>query len=64
MRTTPKYLLIQDRIGGDLEGYLRKLKQARISAPAIARLIAAETEVEITPVTVRDWLRDLNGAVA
>lgn len=64
MRTTPKYLLIQDRLGRPLDGYLRELRQARLSAPAIARLIAAQTEVTITPVTVRDWCRDLNGNAA
>lgn len=64
MRPTVKYELIQDRLGQDLRGYLLQLHEARLSYPAISRLIKQQTGVAITSQTVRLWVRELVGTAA
>lgn len=62
MVRTPKYELIQERLGRPLSGQLRFWRAARLSAPAIARLIFNETRVRVTGETIRQWLRALEEA--
>lgn len=57
MVRTPKYELAEERLGRDLAEQLRLWQSHGISAPAIARFLAAETRVIVTAETVRTWLR-------
>lgn len=62
MVLTPKYELIEERLGRNLADQLREWRAARLSAPAIARLIQTQTRVAITGETIRTWLRDVETA--
>lgn len=64
MILTPKYELIQERLGKPLDEQLRTWRGAGIDAEAIARIIGLETRVKVTGETIRAWLRSLNGHAA
>lgn len=57
MVATPKYELIQDRLGQPLDETLREFHTTGVSAPAIARILASRTRVVVTPETIRTWIR-------
>lgn len=61
---TPKYELIQDRLGRPLDETLRELADLGLSAPKIARHLGRKTGVVVTPVTIRTWIRAVNGRAA
>lgn len=52
-----KYILIESRIEGALEDQLKEWQAARVSAGAMARLLAQLTAVDVSSETVRRWLR-------
>lgn len=70
MAGASKYDLIQTFLGDDtdLADLLRHWNTAKVSAPAIARLLTLETRIPISPQAVRMWLRalaeDTNGEAA
>lgn len=59
MTRTPKYELIEDRLGSPLADRLRYWQTAGVSATAIARLLTMETRVKLSGEAVRNWLRAL-----
>jgi hypothetical protein len=62
MVTTPKFELIQERLGRPLDRVIDEWRAAGVSAPAMARLLAAETRVVVSSETIRNWLRALTDA--
>lgn len=60
MAGSSKYLLIQERLGTPLHEQLRSWQKARVSAPAMARLLTQATKVELSSQAVRMWLRELS----
>jgi hypothetical protein len=58
------YQLVDVLIGGDLDHRLRLWKSCQVSVPAMARLLEADTGVDLSPETVRRWVRALNGRAA
>lgn len=62
MTGSPKYLLIQERLGNPLDDLLLSWRAARVSAPAMARMLMQATRVSVSPQAVRTWLRELEGA--
>jgi hypothetical protein len=62
MAGSSKYDLIQTLLGddADLAQLLRRWRAARLSAPAIARLLTLETRVPVSGQAVRMWLRALD----
>lgn len=56
------YALAQERLGAPLDNLLKFWRSAGVSAPAISRLLAAETRVEVSPQTIRRWLRQVESA--
>lgn len=62
MVATPKYELIEERLHRPLAPQLRVWREHGVSAPAIARLLAAETRVVVTAETIRTWLRMVEDA--
>lgn len=59
MISTPKYLLVQERLGSVLEDRLQFWRAAGVSYNAIARMLQAETHVELTGQTISDWVARL-----
>ena len=55
MVQTPKYLLVQERLGVDLEKRLLFWREHGVSNEAMARMLQAETEVSLTGQTIADW---------
>lgn len=62
MHGMSKYLRIEHRLERPLADQLRRWRDARISAPAIARLLELDTGIRISPSAVRLWLRALEDA--
>lgn len=60
---SPVWAHMQYRLGNeDLAEKLLYLKAARVSAEAIARLLAIETGVKANGQTIRRWLQALDAA--
>lgn len=57
MAGVSKYLRIEQRLNRSLADQLRHWKQARLTAPSIARLLTLETGVPISPQSIRLWMR-------
>lgn len=55
MVTTPKYLLVQERLNESLVERLRYWRAAGVSYNAMARMLEAETKVALTGQTISDW---------
>lgn len=49
------YLLLQDRLGSDLEKHVSELRQGGESWHAIANDLGNRTSVLVTPETLRLW---------
>lgn len=62
MVRTPKYELIQDRLGVPLDKQLREWRVAELSTLSIAQRLRAATGVPVTGETIRQWLMDLPDA--
>lgn len=56
---TPKYLLIQERLGRDLADHLAECRRDGVSYERIARDLWRATDVEITAQSVQTWCADL-----
>jgi len=52
---SPKYQLIEDRLGSDLAAHIRKARADDVSYESIARALWAATGVEVTAQTVSNW---------
>lgn len=55
MVQTPKYLLVQDRIGRPLAGLLQYWRLHGVSNQAMARMLSTDTGVSVTGQTIGDW---------
>lgn len=55
MVTSPKYLLIEERLGRSLHDQLVVWRASGVPYQAMARLLSAETRVSITGQAVKDW---------
>lgn len=64
MVTTPKYLLVQERLNVDLAARIQEWRTLGLSYNRIAELLQAETRVPLTGQTISDWVRRLESAVA
>lgn len=64
MVATPKFLLVDERLGDSLHDRLRYWRAAGVSYNAIARMLEAETRVRLTGQTVRDWILRLDDGEA
>lgn len=53
---SPKYLLVEARLERDLADFLRERRQAGDSLDRIAKRIWADTGVDVTAMTVSNWL--------
>lgn len=53
---TPKYLLVEARLGRPLADYLQEHRQAGDSLERIAKQIWADTGVDVTAMTISNWL--------
>lgn len=62
MVTTPKYLLVQERLKIDLAGRIQEWRTLGLSYNRIAALLEAETGVPLTGQTISDWVRLLEAA--
>lgn len=64
MTRSRTYELVDDRLGGSLETSLRLWRECQVSVPAMTRILAASTGVDMSPETVRRWLRRLDDQAA
>lgn len=64
MTRSRTYELVDDRLGGDLDRNLRFWRECQVSMPAMTRMLAAQTGVNVSFETVRRWVRELNGSAA
>ncbi len=62
MVPSPKFELIQERLGASLAEQLRIWRAAGVSAPAVARLLAHHTGVVVADETIRRWYAALDEA--
>ena len=62
MVATPKFELMEIRLGRPLAEQLRTWHAAGVSAPAAARLLHRETGMKISSETVLKWYRVLGTA--
>lgn len=62
MVTTPKYLLVQERVGVSLSEKLIHWRECGVSYNSIARMLKAETGVDLTGQTINDWVRVIQSA--
>lgn len=60
MVTTPKYLLVQERLNTDLASRIREWRSLGLSYNKIAGLLAAEARVPLTGQTISDWVARLD----
>jgi intein-encoded DNA endonuclease-like protein len=56
--TSPKRLLIEERLGRDLAGYVNELRHDGASWTFIAARIERHTNVTVTDQTIRNWFGD------
>lgn len=62
MVTTPKYLLVQERLGADLATLIQQWRDLGLSYNKIAAHLEAEARVPLTGQTISDWVRQLEPA--
>lgn len=62
MVATPKFELMEIRLGRPLGDQLRTWRTAGVSAPAAARLLHLETGMKVSSETVLKWYRVLGTA--
>lgn len=64
MAGSSKYELIQIFLGPDVDlaARLRHWRSAKVSAPAMARLLTLETRIPVSSQAIRRWLADLDDA--
>ena len=54
--------LLEYRLGENLHDWIARRRVAGVSWRAVAGLLAAETDVDITETTLRNWYPDLTAA--
>ena len=62
MVATPKFELMELRLGRSLADQLRLWNAAGVSAPAAARLLHHETGMKVSSETILKWYRTLGTA--
>lgn len=64
MVSTPKYLLVQERLQTDLAVKIQGWRTLGLSFNRIAELLEDEARVPLTGQTIADWVRRLDGTAA
>lgn len=62
-----RWVLVNDRLCGELDARLRHWHEAGVSYRAMARLVERETGVRVSRETIRQWVTqaaEANGAAA
>ncbi len=52
---SPKFQLIEDRLGSDLAGFIRERRDRDVSYENVARELWATTGVDVTAQTIANW---------
>lgn len=64
MVQTPKYLLVEERLGEPLAPLLEYWRHHGVSYEAMARMLETDSRVPLTGQTIADWFMKLDSAVA
>lgn len=59
---SPKYLLVEERLGCDLADFLSRRRAEKVTFERIARELWTETDVDVTSQTIANWCADLSPA--